>query len=265
MAQPDAEKLEAEAVELLKELGLTEYESHTLVNLFRLGTATAKEIADMNSVPRTRVYDAVDSLHDLGLVDIQYTSPRKFTPVSRDTAVHKLRLSHENTITELSETIDQLEPVERQTEEFGVWTVSSREAVSSRVFEFVDDAEEQVIYMTVDELLTDEHIDRLRAAEQRGVDIYIAGISEAVRDRIQAAIPSTTVFETLWEWSDIGAGSLLITDERTALVSVLHDADGEEFEEVAIWGTGERNSLVVVLRAIFTWRLGADDYVSLPE
>lgn len=265
MPQPDAEILEAEAVELLKELGLTEYESHTLVALFRLGTATAKEIAEMNSVPRTRVYDAVDSLHDLGLVDIQYTSPRKFTPVSRDTAVHKLRLSHENTITELSETIHQLEPVERQTEEFGVWTVSGREAVSSRVFEFVDDAEGQLIYMTVSELLTDEHLDRFQAAAERGVDIYIAGVSKEVRDRIQETIPSATVFETLWEWSDAGAGRLLITDERTALVSVLHDADGEGFEEVAIWGTGERNSLVVVLRAIFTWRLGADDYVSLSE
>jgi sugar-specific transcriptional regulator TrmB len=209
------------------------------------------------------VYDAVDSLHDLGLVDIQYTSPRKFTPVSRDTAVHKLRLSHEDTITKLSETIDQLEPVERQTEEFGVWTVTGREAVSSRVFEFVDDAEGQVVYMTIDELLTDEHIDRLQAAEQRGADIYIAGISEAVRERIQREIPSAELFETLWEWSDVGAGSLLITDERTALVSVLHDANGEGFEEVAIWGTGEQNSLVVVLRAIFTWRLGTDDYVSL--
>jgi sugar-specific transcriptional regulator TrmB len=198
MSGRDAEKLETEAVSLLKELGLTEYEAYTLVYLFRLGTATAKEIADMNGVPRTRVYDAVDTLHDHGLVDVQYSSPRKFTPVSRDTAIRKLQLSYQNTLTELDEAIDQLEPVERRTEEFGVWTVSGREAVSSRVFEFVDDAEDQVIYMTVDELLTDEHLDRLQAAEQRGVDIYLAGISEEVRDRIQETIPSAAVFETLW-------------------------------------------------------------------
>ncbi|PSQ32426.1 TrmB family transcriptional regulator, partial [Halobacteriales archaeon SW_10_68_16] len=29
----------------------------------------------------------------------------------------------------------------------------------------------------------------------------------------------------------------------------------EDTEEVAIWGTGHRNSLVVILRAIFTWQL----------
>jgi hypothetical protein len=48
-------------------------------------------------------------------------------------------------------------------------------------------------------------------------------------------------------------------------VSVLQDGDGKEFEEVAIWGTGDRNSLVVVFRAIFTWQLGTDDYVSVSE
>ncbi|MFC7216181.1 hypothetical protein ACFQO4_19140 [Saliphagus sp. GCM10025334] len=30
---------------------------------------------------------------------------------------------------------------------------------------------------------------------------------------------------------------------------------GDEIKETAIWGAGDRNSLVVVLRAIFSWRL----------
>ena len=32
-------------------------------------------------------------------------------------------------------------------------------------------------------------------------------------------------------------------------------SEGDEVDETEIWGSGERNSLVVVLRAIFTWRL----------
>lgn len=74
--------------------------------------------------------------------------------------------------------------------------------------------------------------------------------------RILDVIPSAELFETLWEWAETPAGSLLITDEQTALVSARVDGhETGEIEETAIWGSGERNSLVVVLRAIFTWRL----------
>ena len=260
MAEKSTKQLEMECADILKEFGFSEYEAYTFVYLLRLGTGTAKDISDMNHVPRTRVYDAVETLHEAGLVDIQYTSPRKFTHVSRETTLRKFDLQRQNTITQLSERFDQLKPAERRPEEFGVWTVTDTEAVASRLLEFIENAEEEIIYMTVDELLTDENLDHLHAAAERGVDIQLAGISPAVKDQIQDSIPSATLFETLWEWSEVGAGSLLITDQRTALVSVLVDSDSTDVEdEVAIWGTGERNSLVLVLRTIFTWRLGSDD------
>ncbi|WP_029601908.1 hypothetical protein [Halococcus hamelinensis] len=62
------------------------------------------------------------------------------------------------------------------------------------------------------------------------------------------------MFETLWDWEKVSAGSVLLTDEQTALVSVLLPESGTSngTEETAIWGSGEHNSLVVVLRAIFT-------------
>ncbi|MFC6719055.1 TrmB family transcriptional regulator sugar-binding domain-containing protein [Natrialbaceae archaeon GCM10025810] len=151
-------------------------------------------------------------------------------------------------------------PAQPQREQFGVWTVTGREAVAARIDEFIADADDQIVYMAVDELLTDEHLDQLRAAEDRGVDLYIAGISDDVRGQIQETVPSAELFETLWEWRDTPAGSLLITDEETVLVSSLVNGSGgtNEIEETAIWGAGDRNSLVVVLRAIFTWRLGGE-------
>lgn len=256
MAGKTSEQLEYECANLLKEFGFSKYEAYTFVYLLRLGTGTAKDVAELGDVPRTRVYDAVDTLHEAGLVDIQHTSPKKFTPVSRESALRKFNLQRENAITELSELFDHLEPADPQPEEFGVWTVTDREAVTSRLLEFIDDAEDELIYMTVDDLLTDEHLDHLQAAEERGVDIYLAGLSEPVQAEIQEQVPSAELFETLWAWGDEGAGSLLITDKRTALVSVLVDQDTTDgIHETGIWGTGERNSLVVVLRTIFTWRL----------
>ena len=256
MTDSSPERVEAESARLLQELGLTEYEAYTFVCLHRLGSGTAKDVAEMNHVPRTRVYDAVDTLHEAGLVDIQYSSPRKFTPVSRETAIRKLELERENVIEELSETLAQLDPVENPSEEFAVWTVSGHETVASRVLEFFEDADEEIVYTTVDDLLTEAHLDRLAAAAERGVDIYLGGISEDVHERIQERVPEAEIFETLWEWSEEGAGSLLVTDRRTALISVLgDDASPGDPDETAVWGTGRRNSLVVVLRTVFTWQI----------
>ena len=71
------------------------------------------------------------------------------------------------------------------------------------------------------------------------------------------------MFESLWVWSDTSAGRLMMVDGRKTLVSAL--VNGEDASpsdpraETAIWGEGEANSLVVVLKAIFTWRLATTE------
>jgi hypothetical protein len=53
-----------------------------------------------------------------------------------------------------------------------------------------------------------------------------------------------------------------MVDQEKTLVSVLVDGNGEHppepRDETAIWGTGQTNSLVVVLKALFTWQLDTD-------
>ncbi|MFC7216180.1 hypothetical protein ACFQO4_19135 [Saliphagus sp. GCM10025334] len=77
-------------------------------------------------------------------------------------------MRRENTITELAECLEGIGPAQPQREQFGVWTVTGREAVASRVDEFIAEADEQIVYMTIDELLTDDHLDQLQAANDRG-------------------------------------------------------------------------------------------------
>ena len=54
-----------------------------------------------------------------------------------------------------------------------------------------------------------------------------------------------------------------MVDGTQTLVSVLVNGDDvpptDPRSETAIWGSGETNSLVVVLRAIFTWQLEETD------
>ena len=159
--------------------------------------------------------------------------------------------------------LDDLSPAERSSEQRGVWTVTGRETVAERIVDFVADAEEEVVFMTVEDLLTDDIVDALRTAAERGVTISLGGVSADVQDKIQDEIPGAELFESLWVWSDTPAGRLMMVDGTQTLASVLVNgtdaAPTDPRSETAIWGSGETNSLVVVLKAIFTWRLGNTD------
>ena len=259
MSSDPSEDPQAAAVEQLERFGLSNYAARTFVALASLGTGTARDVSEVSEVPRTRVYDAIDELHDRGLVDIQNSSPRQFWAISAETAsrLFEHELQHRTEI--LRTALGELEPVERKAEQRGVWTVDGQMPVTTRVLEFFDSAEEEIVYMTVEDLLTEELIEGLADAAHRGVSVKLAGISQEVQNRIQDTIPGATMFESLWVWSDTPAGRLMMVDGKKTLVSALVNGaeagPSDPRSETAIWGEGESNSLVVVLKAIFTWRL----------
>lgn len=80
-----------EAVSVLQQLGLKEYEAKCFVGLTRVSTGTAKRLSEITDVPRTRVYDAIRVLEAQGLVEIQHTSPQRFRAVSVEEAMETLR------------------------------------------------------------------------------------------------------------------------------------------------------------------------------
>lgn len=247
------------AVTQLEALGLSTYAARAFVALVGLGGGTAQEVSDASDVPRTRVYDAAEELREHGLVDVQQSTPKRFWPTSVETTGRYFEREYTHRVDRLTEALDGLESPSRTEEQRGVWTVTGRETVTDRTLDFLESATEEIVFMTVSELLTDEVTAHLQAASERDVPIKLATMSQPVEDGLHEAVPEAELFDSLWEWSDTPAGRLLMVDEEKTLVSVLTDADGASSEpcaETAIWGTGEMNNLVVVLRAMFAWRLG---------
>jgi len=262
MSPDSSDRSWSTAVEQLTELGLSEYAARTFVALASLGEGTAREVSDAAAVPRTRVYDAVEELQKRGPVDVQQADPRRFWVVSAETAARQFEQAHTHRVNVLLESLAGLETTPRTEEQRGVWTVSGRDAVTERLVEFVDGADDEIIFMSVEALLTDRVVERLHAATERGVTVRLAGISEPVEAEIRESVTGAEGFDSLWDWSDDPAGRLLLVDRERTLVSVLVPGDGDSppdpREETAIWGSGETNSLVVVLRAMFTWQLAGD-------
>lgn len=116
-----------------------------------------------------------------------------------------------------------------------------------------------VVFMTVGGPLTEAPTERLREAAKRGVSINFGGVSADVQERIRDEVPEAMLFESLWTRTDASAGRVMMMGGSKSLVSGLvngTDASASDPRpETAIWGEGNTNSLVVVLKATFTWRL----------
>jgi len=192
------------AIEQLERFGMSAYAARTFVALASLGTA--RDVSQVSEVPRTRVYDAIDELQDRGLVDVQQSSPKQFWAISAETASRTFEHEFQHRTEVFRTALSELEPVERRAEQRGVWTVDGQSAITERVREFFASAEEEIVYMTVEDLLTDDLIDMLSKAAERGVSIKLGGVSADVQERIQEDIPGAMMFESLWVWSDTSAG-----------------------------------------------------------
>jgi HTH-type transcriptional regulator, sugar sensing transcriptional regulator len=68
----------------LLQYGLTEYEGRTYLALVATGPATARDLANLSRVPRTKIYGVLEELHGKGLVQLLPERPRRFEAVGVD-------------------------------------------------------------------------------------------------------------------------------------------------------------------------------------
>jgi len=268
-----------DAIELLQELGLKEYEAKSFVALNRLPKGTAKEISEISDVPRTRVYDAIRVLESKGLVETQHSSPQQFRAVGIDEAIRTLRLEYEERIESLRRTLEDVDQVDGGGDEettHEVWTLAGRDAIATRTAQLVGDAEEEVcLVVGRADVLTERLRTALGDAEQRGVAVAIGTIEEALLETGQGSLQGFDLRSGL-DWlaeaavpgDDTEIGRLLLVDGSTILVSTVgtvpggdHEIDGGDAsgDERAVLSRGFDNGIVAVLRRLLATCLSEED------
>ncbi|WP_010612730.1 TrmB family transcriptional regulator [Halococcus hamelinensis] len=258
--------VEAEAIELLQELGLKEYEAKCFAALTRLPFGTAKEISDTAEVPRTRVYEAVRVLESKGLVEIQQGNPQYFRAVGVNEAVVVLANRYSSRIDELDQALHDVESRQESTEQspHEVWSLTGAASIVARAQEMVNAANEEVFLIVGSQsVLTDDLYESLEEAAATGTDVLVGALQSETRDAIRDHVPSAEVFETGLGWlegpvtgvEEASIGVLLMVDRTELLVSSRTPTDGGEPTERAIHGTGFSNGLVVIARRLLSYGL----------
>jgi len=248
-----------EAVDVLQQLGLKEYEARCFVGLSQLPSGTAKKLSEMTDVPRTRVYDAVRMLESQGLVEIQHSSPQQFRAVSMSEATETLRDQYDARVDRLENALDDIQIATHDDESSiqEVWSMTGSTAIEKRTDTLLKQAESEIVLVIADEsLLTDRLVTKLNETDD-GVDLLIGAATESVRSHVQDVIPEATTFVSGLEWlregnTDTGEtaiGRLVLIDRSTILVSSIVPSTGEEH---AIFGEGFGNGLVVIARRLMS-------------
>lgn len=252
---------EDEAVNLLEELGLTEYEARCFVALSRVGKASAKEVSDLSGVPRSRVYDAVERLHRRGLVDVQQSDPRQYQALPKDDALAVLRERYTTTLDATDEALSGLRRSE-ELEEEGAWAIADHDHVTKRIERLIEDGEHELYVLVADEGAVDRRFcERLAAAADRGLAIVAEVPSEDVREQIDSAVPSATVAVTALandpaEIEGKWLGRIVMVDRRAVVISAMTEATRPgQVLETAIWADGPDHGLVVGMRHLLGARV----------
>ena len=244
-----------EAVSVLQQLGLKEYEAKCFVGLSRLSSGTAKRLSEITEVPRTRIYDAIRVLEAQGLVEIQHTSPQQFRAVPLEEGIETLRDQYQDRVDRLETLLtglDDVQPAEEQPVQ-EVWSLSGESAVENRIEQLIDDAESEVVLVIGHPSLLTETLAATLGALDPNIDVLIGTVSESLRDRVRESIPNAQTFVSGLEWleadndSEVAIGRLLLVDRSTILVSTF---DAEHEEEHAVFGGGFKNGLVVISRRL---------------
>lgn len=250
------------AVNGLKQLGLTDYEARCFVALTRIPHGTAKEVAQVADIPRSRVYETMERLHQRGLVEIQQGEPRTFQNVPIDTALRLLQREYESYFETVEQKLRALEPAYKERQQ-AVWAISNHEAVTERVLHLIEDATDEIVMTVLDaDLLGESVLSELTAASAQGVPIHITTHNTAIRDRLDSAEIDANVFSTaLVEWfgSMTGVpriGRVVMADRGPVLVSALHEQRLPEVpRETAAWSDGINHGFATFLERVLTYEL----------
>ncbi|WP_418285084.1 TrmB family transcriptional regulator [Halorubrum sp. DTA46] len=252
-----------QAIELLQQLGLKEYEAKSFVALARRKSGTAKDIGETSEVPQTRVYDAIRVLESKGLVETQHSNPRMFRAVSIDEAVNTLRTEYVERAESLRDALSGLEPTDDESvteATHEVWAISGDQGITSRTQQLIEGATDEVILVIGHEsIFTDQLAELLNGANDRGLNVMVGTVDEELQSDIQAKLPGVSVFLSELDWvsrsplpgDDTEISRLLLTDREAILVSSFTEARRDEREhEQGVFGRGFDNGLVTIVRRL---------------
>jgi len=106
------ESITEEAKSILKEVGLTGYESRIYLSLLEIGVAMASRVSEHANVPYSKIYEVLNSLEKKGWIETESSRPRRYYPKSPIEALDAVKIRMESTMKSWERSVrEELQPL----------------------------------------------------------------------------------------------------------------------------------------------------------
>ncbi|MEM5814502.1 MAG: helix-turn-helix domain-containing protein [Candidatus Aenigmatarchaeota archaeon] len=170
--------------EMLKSLGLMEYEAKAYLALLEFGNCTAEKLAQVSGIPLPRIYDTMTELQSKGFVLISKSRPKMFSPRPCDKALEhfislqkkemeaKLDSLRQNVRAAITE-LEKVQKVSTPEETSKMWSIEKRGNMIRMLQDRVSSAKKEIRIFAGDMSWIDDLLPSIKAAAKRGVKIRI--------------------------------------------------------------------------------------------
>jgi len=239
-----------EVFDTLKSIGLNLYERKIFVALLAKGVATAAEVSELASVPRSRSYDVLQSLADKGFVMVQPSKPIKYVAMQPKDALEKTKQIMKARHEEMVERINKLSgsPIMEQLENIysgGLNLVSPSEmtgtlkgsdTIDRQLRSVFKSAKSNIDIMTTEKgakTLHSKHFRILKKVSKSGVKLRI--LAPSADSQVLKSLSDIADVRTL----DAPIGRFTIIDDSNMLFSLTDDKEVHETQDVAFWANSK--------------------------
>jgi sugar-specific transcriptional regulator TrmB len=261
-----------ERLEKMQEYGLTEYEARTYLALLDLGSATARDIASLSRVPRTKIYGVLDELHQKQLAQVIPERPKRYECVPFDVYLQGFEKQY---LSRLKQIEDDKRALAQEfaraarpasSEKAGSFNViKGRKNVVNKKYEMLARARGSVLEMGSEFLAARNayFLPALREKAQHGVRLeFLVPVVEVSA----SALAELALLATLRHarTRTLGSATLVVDDAEVLMCHYVPD-DEHLFkgEDVAIWS--DDKAIVADMKATIqaAWELGEDGLARL--
>lgn len=254
-------------LEKMMEYGLTEYEARTYLALLDLGTASARDIANLSRVPRTKIYSVLDELHQKQLAQVIPERPKRYEVVPFDVYLQGFEKVYLGKLKQIEDDKRMLAvefsraPRVTPGEKAGQFNViKGRKNVVNKKYEMLARAQRSVLEMGSEYLAarTAYFLPALREKAAQGVRLeMLAPVAEVSAAALADFARLGTVRHA--KTRTLGSATLVVDDSEVLMCHYVPD-DEHLFkgDDVAIWS--DDKAIVADMKATIhaAWALGED-------
>ncbi|MDN4494483.1 TrmB family transcriptional regulator [Ureibacillus aquaedulcis] len=166
-------------LEILKNLNFTEYEAKAYLALLEESPLTGYAVAKNSGVPRSRIYEVLDSLVIRGDILVSPGNTPQYSPVPAKELIKSRRMKAEENFELAEKSLEQFEHSANDRE--NIWNIRGRNEILEKVKACIRSAKKRILL----EIWNDEFEElesELSQAADRGVNVTVIAYGEIVSD-----------------------------------------------------------------------------------